>query len=287
MFSSAFFIFETNQNLNAMFLKTNFRPAVFSLIAVLLIIAACSTVPLIGRKQVLLLPESELVSMGTANYRGFLDTSRVVNTGNEAREIKEIGSNISVAVEKYLKEQGLENRLKDFKWEFSLIESDVPNAWCMPGGKVCFYTGILPYTQNKNGIAVVMGHEIAHAVARHGNERMSQQLMAVAGGAVLSEFIKEKPEVTQNIFMSVFSVGASVGLLLPYSRLHEYEADRLGLIFMAMAGYDPNEAVKFWERMSKMGGARPPEFLSTHPADEKRIENMKKVLPEALNYYKP
>lgn len=255
-------------------------------IILLFVLSQCSTVPIIGRKQLTLIPESELVSMGLSNYRGFLDTSVISANQANTKMLNEVGKNISTAVEKYLTDNGLERRLKDFDWEFALVESSVPNAWCMPGGKICFYTGILPYTKNADGMAVVMGHEIAHAVARHGNERMTQQLLAVAGGAVLTEFIKEKPEQTQNIFLSVFSVGAQVGILLPYSRKHEYEADKLGLIFMAMAGYNPEAAVKFWTDMSQMGGVKPPEFLSTHPADEKRIENLKKVLPEAMEYYK-
>jgi predicted Zn-dependent protease len=199
--------------------------------------------------------------------------------------LNEVGNDITKAVEQYLKDNGLDKRLKDFDWEYALVESDVPNAWCMPGGKICFYTGILPYTKNADGMAVVMGHEIAHAVARHGNERMTQQLLVVAGGMALTEFVKAKPSETQNIFLNVFSVGAQVGILLPYSRKHEYEADRLGLIFMAMAGYNPEEAVEFWTRMSEMGGTKPPQFLSTHPSDMNRIANMKKCLPEAMTYY--
>ncbi len=251
----------------------------------MLFLSNCSTIPIIGRKQLTLLPESQLVSMGVTNYRGFLDTMPLAADAKNTQMLNEVGTNISNAVEQYLKDNGLENRLKDFDWEYALVESNVPNAWCMPGGKICFYTGILPYTKNADGMAVVMGHEIAHAVARHGNERMTQQLLTIAGGMALSEFIKTKPAETQSVFLNVFSVGAQVGILLPYSRKHEYEADRLGLIFMAMAGYNPEEAVAFWTRMSESGGAKPPEFLSTHPSDIKRIANMKKVLPEAMTYY--
>lgn len=245
----------------------------------------CSKIPIIGRKQLTLLPESQLVSMGVTNYKGFLDTMPLSKDIKNTQLLNEVGNDISTAVELYLKENGLEKRLKDFQWEFSLVESNVINAWCMPGGKICFYTGILPLTQNAAGMAVVMGHEIGHAVARHGNERMTQQLLAVAGGAVLTQFIKDKPQETQSIFLNVFSVSAQVGILLPYSRKHEYEADRLGLIFMAMAGYNPEEAVEFWTRMSEMGGSKPPAFLSTHPSDIKRIANMQKCMPEAMTYY--
>ncbi|NLB86736.1 MAG: M48 family metallopeptidase [Bacteroidales bacterium] len=262
-----------------------FSVILLSLFVSVLFLSNCSTVPLIGRKQVTLIPESQLVSMGVDNYRGFLDSMPLSKDTRNAAILNDVGYNISKAVEQYLKDNKLEKRLKDFKWEFALVESNVPNAWCMPGGKICFYTGILPYTQNADGMAVVMGHEIAHAVARHGNERMTQQIMAQAGQMALAEFIKTKPAETQAIFLNVFSVGATVGVILPYSRKHEYEADRMGLIFMAMAGYNPNEAVEFWTRMSKMGGQKPLEFLSTHPSDTKRIENMKKYLPEAMTYY--
>jgi predicted Zn-dependent protease len=251
----------------------------------MLFISNCSTIPIIGRKQLTLLPESQLVSMGVTNYRGFLDTMPLSKDAKNSQLLNEVGNDITKAVEQYLKDNGLDKRLKDFDWEYALVESDVPNAWCMPGGKICFYTGILPYTKNADGMAVVMGHEIAHAVARHGNERMTQQLLVVAGGMALTEFVKAKPSETQNIFLNVFSVGAQVGILLPYSRKHEYEADRLGLIFMAMAGYNPEEAVEFWTRMSEMGGTKPPQFLSTHPSDMNRIANMKKCLPEAMTYY--
>jgi len=264
------------------FLNPKLIPVTFVL---LVFLSNCSTVPLLGRKQLLLIPESELVSMGLTNYRGFLDTMPLSQNTTQTQMLNKVGTDISTAVEQYLKDNGLEKRLKNFDWEFALVQSDVPNAWCMPGGKICFYTGILPYTKSADGMAVVMGHEIGHAVARHGNERMTQQLLTAAGGVVLSEYMKEKPEQTQSIFLSAFSIGAQVGVLLPYSRKHEYEADKLGLIFMAMAGYNPEEAVEFWTRMSEMGGAKPPEFLSTHPSDAKRIENMKKCLPEAMEYY--
>lgn len=266
------------------FIKYFTSTLIFATISILLL-NNCSRVPITNRKQMLLLPESELVSMGITNYRGFLDTAKLSRNAQQTKMIQDVGNDLATAVEKFLKDNGMQKQLKNFQWEFNLVEINVPNAWCMPGGKICFYTGILPYTKDKNGVAVVMGHEIAHAVARHGNERMSQQLLAVAGGMALSEFVKSKPQETQKIFLTVFSVGTTVGVLLPYSRTHEYEADRLGLIFMAMAGYNPESAIEFWTRMSEIPGARPPQFLSTHPSDKNRIENLKKVLPEAMKYY--
>jgi predicted Zn-dependent protease len=176
--------------------------------------------------------------------------------------------------------------LGGFVWEFNLVENEEVNAWCMPGGKVVVYSGILPVTQNATGLAVVMGHEIAHAVAKHSNERMSQALIAQLGGQTLSAALQNKSEQTQQIWMSLFGVGAQLGAILPYSRLQEGEADRLGLIFMAMAGYDPNAAIAFWQRMSENAGAKPPEFLSTHPSDETRLQKIKAAIPEAMQYYK-
>lgn len=199
--------------------------------------------------------------------------------------VKRVGQRIQVAVEKYMADNNLRRQLEDYLWEFNLVESKEINAWCMPGGKVVVYTGILPITKDENGLAVVMGHEIAHAVAKHGNERMSQGLLTEMGGVALTVALRDKPAQTQQLFMTAFGVGAQVGVLLPFSRVQESEADHLGLIFMAMAGYDPHGAVTFWERMAQQGGAKPPEFLSTHPSDETRINKIKAELPEALQYY--
>jgi predicted Zn-dependent protease len=198
-----------------------------------------------------------------------------------------VGKNIQLAVEEYFKMNNMPEKLEGYEWEFNLVESKEVNAWCMPGGKVVFYTGILPVTQNEGGLAVVMGHEIAHAIAGHGNERMSQVLVAQLGGMALSEALDNKPEETRQLWMMAFGAGAQLGVLLPFSRLHESEADQMGLIFMAMAGYNPNQAVGFWERMAEMkGGGAPPEFLSTHPSDKTRIKNIKSLLPDAMKYYK-
>lgn len=204
----------------------------------------------------------------------------------QVKQIKTIGGNIQRAVESYMASKGLSDELKGYKWEFNLIDENIVNAWCMPGGKVAFYTGILPVCKTDAGIAVVMGHEVAHAIARHGNERMTQGLMQQFGGAALSYVIKDKPAAAQQLFMTAYGTGTNVAALLPFSRLQESEADRMGLIFMAMAGYDPNEAPEFWERMAAAGGASPPEFLSTHPSNSTRIADLKKAMPEAMAYYK-
>jgi predicted Zn-dependent protease len=257
-----------------------------TLFLMLMLFTACSVVPLTGRKQLNLLPESEMISMGFTSYAEFLEENPPSSDKINAAAVKEVGNNIAQAVTKYFTDNGIQDRLSGYKWEFNLVDDKTPNAWCMPGGKVVVYSGILPLTVDRNGLAVVMSHEIAHAVARHGNERMSQQLVAQLGGMALSEAVKEKPEETKKIFMTAYGIGAQIGVMLPYSREHELEADKLGLIFMAMAGYDPAAAVPFWERMGTAGGDKPPEFLSTHPSDQTRINKIKAALPEAQKYYK-
>lgn len=248
------------------------------------IIIACTTVPLTNRKQLSLIPASELLSMSYQQYDQVKSQSKLSTNQAQANMIQNVGIRISRAAEEFLKQ---ENVNMQFNWEFILIEDDnTPNAWCMPGGKVAFYTGILPYTKNETGVAVVMGHEIAHALAQHGNERMSQELLVQLGGLTLSKALENKPELTQNLWLQAFGMGAQVGLLLPYSRKNELEADRIGLILMAKAGYHPQEAIAFWERMkAASGGQAPPEFLSTHPSDDKRIAGLQQVLPEAMRYY--
>jgi predicted Zn-dependent protease len=227
-----------------------------------------------------------MLSMSSQQYGEFLKTNKVSSDQEKTQLVKKVGQKIQGAVEQYFRQNNMSDRLEGYQWEFNLVESKEVNAWCMPGGKVVFYTGILPITQTETGIAVVMGHEVAHAVAEHGNERMSQGLLAQFGGMALSEALAKKPEQTRNLWLSAFGLGATVGVLLPFSRQHESEADRIGLIFMAMAGYDPGEAVSFWQRMAQQkGGKAPPEFLSTHPSDETRIAKIREALPEAMSYY--
>lgn len=250
------------------------------------VMLGCSVVPVTGRKQLSILPESEMISMGLSSYQEFLKANPVSPDKVNSALVKEIGSTISTAVEFFFAANGLESRLDGYKWEYSLVISTVPNAFCLPGGKVVVNSGILPYTADKNGLAVVLSHEIAHAVARHGNERMSQQLLIQLGGIALNEAVKNKPEETRNIYNTAYGVGSQVGVMLPYSREHELEADKLGLIFMALAGFDPQTAVGFWERMSSIGGEKPPEFMSTHPSDARRISEIKKSMPEIMKYYK-
>jgi predicted Zn-dependent protease len=252
-----------------------------------MILQSCSVVPFTGRKQLNLLPESEMISMSLTSYSEFMKENTLSSDRSDVSMVKEVGSNISKAVIKYFNENGLQDRLEGYQWEFNLVKNDsVPNAWCMPGGKVVVYSGLLPYSADENGLAVVISHEIAHAVARHGNERMSQQMLIQMGGMAVNEAVKEKPEETRGIFNTVYGIGAQMGLVLPYSRDHELEADKMGLIFMAMAGYNPQSAIAFWERMAKSGGGKPPEFLSTHPSDERRIAKIKAAMPEVMKYYR-
>lgn len=255
--------------------------------AALLLLVSCSTVPITERRQLDLVPAETMLPLSFDQYRQFLAEHEVVENTPEADAVKRTGARIQKAVERYLAENNLSDRLKGYEWEFNLIDDPQANAWAMPGGKVAIYTGILPLTMDENGLAVVMGHEIAHAVANHGDERMSQGLLAQLGGLALSAAISQKPAETQQLFMAAYGAGAQIGVLLPFSRLQESEADHLGLIFMAMAGYDPHGAVPFWQRMMEShDGGRSPELLSTHPADRKRIENIQKLIPEAMKYYR-
>lgn len=260
----------------------------FLMIAVLLI--GCAKNQVTGRKQLILMPEKELQSMATQQYQQFLSESKIVAAGvnKDAEMVRRVGTRIAAAINKYYEQQGKSAILEGYKWEFNLVDNKEVNAWCMPGGKVVVYTGLLPVTQNEAALSVVMGHEIAHAIALHGNERMSQGMMQQLGGVALSVAVANKPAETQNLFMTAYGVGSTVGGTLPFSRKQELEADQFGLRFAAMAGYNPQEAIAFWQRMAKAsGGQKPPELLSTHPSDATRIDKMQTYVKEAMPYYKP
>ncbi|MFC1781396.1 M48 family metallopeptidase [Planctomycetota bacterium] len=256
---------------------------IFSLICFLI---GCTIIDISGRRQLNLVPDSMMNSMSFQSYDEFLSAHRLSTNTQQVQMVKRVGSRIQEAVERYCLENGIEDRLAGYDWEFNLVEDPNVNAWCMPGGKVVVYTGLLPVAQTEAGLAVVVGHEIAHAFAKHGAERMTQGLLVQMGGMALSKALEDRPQQTQNLFMQSYGVGSQVGLLLPYSRVHESEADHLGLIFMAMAGYDPQEAASFWQRMAEgSGGTESLEILSTHPSDTTRIRKIKEVLPEAMRYY--
>lgn len=256
---------------------------------------ACAKVPLTNRKQILLVPNDQMLQLSATEYKSFLDTSQVINSTADAQMVNRVGDRIRRAVESYMNQNGYAQRLEGFNWEYHLVQDRQVNAWCMPGGKIVVYSGILPYTQNEAGLATVLGHEVSHAVAEHGNERMSEGLVAngllqvgqVATGIATA---RKSPQV-QALFQQAIGTGGPLAYqffgALPHSRRQESEADHLGLIFMAMAGYDPNEAISFWSRMAKASAGRAPaEFFSDHPSDERRIADLQKLLPDAMKYYK-
>jgi predicted Zn-dependent protease len=267
-------------------MKITLKLTLIIMSSLLSLLSGCSEVAITGRKQFNIVPDSTMNSMSFQSYGEFLSSHKLSTNASQTNMVKRVGSNIQNAVEQYCKTNNITDRLEGYKWEFNLVEDPNVNAWCMPGGKVVVYTGILPIAQGEAGLAVVMGHEIAHAFAKHGAERMSQALLVELGDVALSTALKDKPELTKNLFMQSYGIGSQLGVL-KYSRVHENEADHLGMIFMAMAGYNPEEAISFWQRMAaQKTGAQPPEFLSTHPADQTRIQNLKNLLPEAMTYYK-
>ena len=253
----------------------------------LAMVISCSTVPLTGRKQFSLVGDDEINTSAAQSYSQLLSDpkTKVISGTRDAESVKRVGNRLATAIEGYLKANGYGDQYS-FHWEFNLIQSKEVNAWCMPGGKVAVYSGILPITMDDAGLATVMGHEIGHAIARHSAERISQQRAAQAGGALVGIASSDQSQLTQGIINQLYGVGGQL-VLLKYSRNQESEADRLGLIFMALAGYDPNNAVAFWQRMAAQNtGGTPPEFLSTHPADETRIQAIKGHIPEAMKYYR-
>ena len=262
---------------------------VFFLLLSLSLFIACSTNSVTGRKQLALFPEETLQQQALTEYRSFLSQNKVLSgtVNKDAEMVSRVGTRISKAITDYYTRKGLANELNGYKWEFNLVESKEVNAWCMPGGKVVVYTGLLNISQNEAALAVVMGHEITHAVAHHGNERMSQGALA-QGLEIAGNIFTSGNQKANNLFNNIFAPTAQVGVLLPNSRKQEYEADHFGLNFAAMAGYNPREAVPFWQRMSAAAGSnKPPEFLATHPSDENRIAKLQGYMDEALTYYKP
>jgi predicted Zn-dependent protease len=252
-----------------------------------LLVYACATVAVTGRRQLSLVNNAELIPMAAQQYSQVLREGKIISSGPDAERVKRVGVNIQKAVERFMAEKGLSAELQGFSWQFNLLDDPkTVNAWCMPGGKVAFYSGILPICKDELGVAVVMGHEVAHAIANHGRERMSQQMVAQGALGTLGALMGQNPTLGQQLLMQAFGAGAGVGML-KFSREHESEADRMGLIFMAMAGYDPAAAPAFWERMRTLSaGAQPPEFLSTHPSHETRIKDLNGWIPEAMQYYK-
>ncbi|MDB5227677.1 MAG: Peptidase family [Bacteroidota bacterium] len=254
-----------------------------------LAIFACSQNPITGRKQLMLVSDAQMDSMGFQEYHQFLteNKTKVATSGNDVTLVKKVGTRIAAAVTQYMTEKGLADKMKGYNWEFNLVNDPTVNAWCMPGGKVVVYSGLLAITKNETGLAVVLGHEISHAIAGHGNERMSAEMVQQLGISALDAALSSKPAQTRQLFEGAVGMGAQVGIMLPFSRKQESEADHMGLIFMAMAGYDPSYAVSFWKDMAAQSQGSPPAFLSDHPSDATRISDIQnKFLPEALKYYK-
>ena len=268
-------------------MKHTLKSKLLVLCGLLLLLSGCTEVAITGRKQFNLVPDSTMNSMGFQSYSEFLTQNTLSKDYSKTQMVKRVGSRIQKAVEQYCAQNNLSDSLKGYQWEVNLIEDDQLNAWAMPGGKMVVYTGLLKVTQSEAGLATVVAHEIAHVFAKHGAERMTHGLVVQMGGVALSKAMANSPDKTKNIFMQSYGVGTQIGVLLPYSRVHESEADHLGLIFMAMEGYNPNEAVNFWQRMSvAKQGSQTLEILSTHPADSTRIKNIQQLIPKAMQYYK-
>ncbi len=263
-----------------------FMKNVFFILCISILFIACERNAITGRNQLNLVSESDLQTMALVQYKTFLDNNKVVASANtDAEMVRRVGQRIATSVKQYYKNKGLPNALNKYKWEFNLVDSKEVNAWCMPGGKVVVYTGLLGVTQNETALAIVLGHEITHAVVGHGSERMSQEMAAQGLGAIGGIAIGANSKAA-NIFNSVYGIGAQYGVLLPNSRKQELEADRYGLIFAASAGYNPQAAIEFWTRMANLGNnQKPPAFLSSHPSDEERIQKIREIMPEALQYY--
>jgi len=246
-----------------------------------LLLYSCSTVPITERKRVNIVDDSQILPASFAQYDNFLKENKLSTDAKMTREIENIGQRISKSVDRFMRANGMTEEANNYQWEFKLVDDDQMNAWCLPGGKVVFYTGILPVCENTDGIAAVMGHEIAHAFAKHGQERMTSSYGQQLGGMAVAIGTSGQNYETQMLWNSIYGIGSQVGMLA-YSRTHETEADKLGMVFMIMAGYDPEEAIQLWKRMKENSkGEAPPEFLSTHPSNDTRIEDLKKYLPVA------
>lgn len=252
----------------------------FILLGTLGFIFSCATNPFTGKKTMALVPNSQLFPTAFAQYDQFLSENKVVKGTSDAAMVTRVGQKIAVAAERWLTANGNPGYLNDYKWEYNLVDDKTVNAWCMPGGKIVVYTGILPIAKGEAGLAAIMGHEVSHALANHGQQRMSaayvQQGVALAGNIAI------KDEQSRNAFNQYYGIGSQVGLMLPFSRSHETEADMIGLYLMAIAGYNPEEAAELWKRMSaQSNGQAPPEMLSTHPSNESRIANLTALAPKA------
>lgn len=249
---------------------------------------SCSSVPITGRKQLNLVSDEEVLSSSLTEYKSYISKATISNNKTQSEIVTRVGKRIAAATEQYLRENNASNEIRDFSWEFNLVKSDELNAFCMPGGKIVVYEGLMKIITSDDELAVVLGHEVAHAVAKHSNERMSQQIIAQYGSNILGSALANKSEAVQSVAGEVFGLGTQYGVMLPFSRKQESEADYMGLILMSMAGYNPDVAIGFWKKMSASGTASIPELMSSHPSDETRIANINKNLASIkAKYYKP
>ena len=264
----------------------NKKKVSFWLLSAALLLSSCASVPLTGRNRVMLVSDNEVLASSLTQYNEYMGNATRSNDAVKTAMVQRVGKKIASATEQFLKDNGLASEVALYSWEFNLVKDDEMNAFCMPGGKIVVYEGILPLCNSDADLAVVIGHEVAHAVAKHSNERLSQQLLAQYGSAIVGMALSGRSEAAQQLGQTVYGLGAEYGVMLPFSRKHESEADYMGLIFMAMAGYDPSVAITFWQKMAAAGGAGIPAILSSHPSDEKRIADIKKNLPKVEQYYK-
>ena len=250
-----------------------------------MLLTSCGSVPITGRKQLNLVSDSEVLQASLQQYTSFMQTATISTQKTQSTQVTRVGQRIAQATEAYLRAAGLESELQKFAWEFNLVKSDDVNAWCMPGGKIVVYEGIMNLVSSDDELAVVIGHEVAHAVAKHSNERMSQQVLAQYGASAIGIFTSGKSAATQQSAQQVYGLGAQYGVMQPFSRKHESEADKMGLVLMTIAGYNPDVAVTFWQKMAATSSQEPPEFMSSHPSHATRIADIQKWLPEVKKQY--
>jgi predicted Zn-dependent protease len=255
------------------------------LMTMALLLTSCGSVPITGRKQLNLVSDSEVLQSSLASYTSFMQTATISTQKTQSAQVTRVGQRIAAATEAYLKAVGLESEIQNFAWEFNLVKSDEMNAWCMPGGKIVVYEGIMRLVGSDDELAVVIGHEVAHAVAKHSNERMSQQVLAQYGANAIGILTSGKSAATQQIAQQVYGLGAQYGVMQPFSRKHESEADKMGLVLMTIAGYNPDVAITFWQKMAATTTQEPPEFMSSHPSHATRISDIQKWLPEVKKQY--
>ena len=246
------------------------------------LLISCAKNPFTGKETLALVPNSQILPSAFQQYGQFLSENKVISGTTDAKKVETVGAKIKEAAERWLNANGHQGYLADYKWEYKLVDSKEVNAWCMPGGKIVVYSGILPITKDETGLATVLGHEVSHALANHGQQRMSAGLLQQIGGAGIAAATGTKSSETQQLAMTAYGAVTQYGGMLPFSRSHESEADKIGLTLMAIAGYNPEQAIIFWERMAaNSGGKAPPEFMSTHPSDATRIQQLKELIPQA------